>query len=122
LTSTIRGSEVVIHRVPIFSTLLSVETCLFRIVFSHHAVGAGNERGTPPSLRLGLTDTTFYCPSQSVLAEAAFYKKTTLFTSILDLNFGKELVKRCIWSIALYGAETWTRRKIDEKYLNSFEM
>jgi hypothetical protein len=85
-------------------------------------VGAGNERSTPTSLRLGLMDTTFYCLSQSALAEAAFYKKKTIFTSILDLNFRKELVKRCIWSIALYGAETWTRRKIDQKYLNSFEM
>jgi hypothetical protein len=27
-----------------------------------------------------------------------------------------------IWSIALYGAETWTLRKVDQKYLDSFEM
>jgi hypothetical protein len=27
-----------------------------------------------------------------------------------------------IWSIALYGAETWTLRKVDQKYLESFEM
>jgi hypothetical protein len=26
------------------------------------------------------------------------------------------------WSIALYGAETWTLRKVDQKYLESFEM
>jgi hypothetical protein len=31
-------------------------------------------------------------------------------------------MKRYIWSIALYGAETRTRRKIDQKHLNSFEM
>jgi hypothetical protein len=30
---------------------------------------------------------------------------------------------RCnIWSIALYGAETWTLRKLDQKCLESFEM
>jgi hypothetical protein len=26
------------------------------------------------------------------------------------------------WSIVFYGAETWTLRKIDQKYLESFEM
>jgi hypothetical protein len=31
-------------------------------------------------------------------------------------------VKCYIWSIALYGAETWTLRKVDQKYLESFEM
>jgi hypothetical protein len=34
----------------------------------------------------------------------------------------KKLVKCYIWSIALYGAETWTLRKVDQKYLESFEM
>jgi hypothetical protein len=29
---------------------------------------------------------------------------------------------RYIWSIALYGAETWTLRKVDQRYLESFEM
>jgi hypothetical protein len=32
------------------------------------------------------------------------------------------LVKCYTWSIALYGAETWTLRKVDQKYLESFEM
>jgi len=31
-------------------------------------------------------------------------------------------VKWYIWSIALYGAETWTLRVIDQKHLESFEM
>jgi hypothetical protein len=31
-------------------------------------------------------------------------------------------VKCYIWSIALYGAETWTLRAVDQKYLESFEM
>jgi hypothetical protein len=46
----------------------------------------------------------------------------TLFTSKLDLNLRKKLVKCCIWSIALYGAETWTLWKVDQKYLESFDM
>jgi len=31
-------------------------------------------------------------------------------------------VKCYIWSIALYGVETWTLRAVDEKHLGSFEM
>jgi hypothetical protein len=55
------------------------------------------------------------------MAKAAFSKKT-LFTSKLDLQLRKKLVKCYIWSIALYGAETWTLQKLDQKYLESFEM
>jgi hypothetical protein len=54
------------------------------------------------------------------MAKATFNKK--LFTSKIDLNFRKKLVKCYIWSIASCGAETWTLRKVDQKYLESFEM
>jgi hypothetical protein len=40
----------------------------------------------------------------------------------LDLELRKKLVKCYIWSIALYGAETWTLRAVDQKQLVSFEM
>ena len=56
------------------------------------------------------------------LAKAAFRKNSTLFTSKLDLNFRKKLINCCIWSIAFYGVETWTLRKVDQTYLESFEM
>jgi hypothetical protein len=55
------------------------------------------------------------------LAKAAFSKKT-IFTSKLDLELRKELVKHYIWSIALYGTKTWTLRKLDQKYVESFKM
>jgi hypothetical protein len=45
-----------------------------------------------------------------------------LFTSTLDLELRKKLVKCYIWSIALYGAETWTLRAVDQKHLERFEM
>jgi hypothetical protein len=45
-----------------------------------------------------------------------------LFTSTLDLELKKKLVKCYVWSIALYGAETWTLRAVDQKHLESFEM
>ena len=36
-------------------------------------------------------------------------------TWYVDLNLRKKLVKCYIWSIALYGAETWTLRAVDKK-------
>ena len=56
------------------------------------------------------------------MVKAAFNKKKTLFTSKLDLSLRKKLVKYYIWSMALYGDETWTLRAADQKYLESFEM
>jgi hypothetical protein len=56
------------------------------------------------------------------MAKAAFNKKKTLFTSTLDLELRKKLVKCYIRSIASYGAETWTHRAVDKKQLESFEM
>jgi hypothetical protein len=46
-------------------------------------------------------------------AKATLNKKKTLFTSTFDLNLRNKLVKCYIWSTDLYGAETWTLRKVD---------
>jgi hypothetical protein len=40
----------------------------------------------------------------------------------MDLELGKKLMKCYVWSIALYGAEIWTLRAVDQKHLESFEM
>ena len=45
-------------------------------------------------------------------------QKKSLFTGKLGLNLRKKLVK----CRTLYGAEIWTLRKVDKKYLESFEM
>jgi hypothetical protein len=45
------------------------------------------------------------------MVKAAFNKKKNIFTSKMDLNLRRKLVKCYIWGIALYGAETWTLRK-----------
>jgi hypothetical protein len=47
--------------------------------------------------------------------------KKALLTSKMDLYLGRN-VECCIWSTALYGAKSWTLRKVDQKYLKSFEM
>jgi hypothetical protein len=56
------------------------------------------------------------------MAKAAFSNKKPLLTSKKDLNFRKKLVTCCIWSIALCGAETGKLWKVNQKYLESFEM
>jgi hypothetical protein len=60
--------------------------------------------------------------SRIAIAKTAVNKKKHFFTSKLELNLRKKLVKCYIWNIALYDAETWTLRKVDQKYLESFEM
>jgi hypothetical protein len=53
------------------------------------------------------------------MAKDAFNKKRTFFPSTLDLELREKLVKCYVWSIALYGAETWTLRAMDQKHLES---
>ena len=57
-----------------------------------------------------------------LMAKTAFNKKRTLFTRTLDLELRKKLVECYIWSIALYGAETWTLRAVDQKHQETSEM
>jgi hypothetical protein len=65
----------------------------------------------------------------SKICVSAFFKSTdvvnkkgALPTGTLDLEVRKKLVKCYVWSIALYGAETWTLRTVNQKHLESFEM
>jgi hypothetical protein len=60
--------------------------------------------------------------SRIAIAKAAFNKKRVLFTSKMDLELRRKLVKCYIWSRALYGAETSTLRAVDQKHLETFEM
>jgi hypothetical protein len=40
----------------------------------------------------------------------------------MDLNLRKKPVICSNWSIAFFGAKTWTVRKVDQKYLESLEL
>jgi hypothetical protein len=60
--------------------------------------------------------------SRIAMVKVAFNKKKNLFTSKLDLNLRKKLVNCYTWSIDLCGAEMRTLRKVDQKYIESFEM
>jgi hypothetical protein len=55
---------------------------------------------------------TFEIKSRIAMVKAALNKNRNLFTSKLDLELRKKLVKSYIWSIPLYGAETWTLRTV----------
>jgi hypothetical protein len=52
------------------------------------------------------------------------YKKRKILFSPAKLytNLRKKLVECYSWSVALCGIETWTLRKVDQKYLESFKM
>ena len=56
------------------------------------------------------------------IAEEAFNRKITLLTGKLNIELRKKLVRCYVWNIALYGSETWILRKLERKYLGSFEM
>jgi hypothetical protein len=43
-------------------------------------------------------------------------------TSKLNIELKKKLVICCVWSIDLHGSETWTLRKLEGNFLESFEM
>jgi hypothetical protein len=67
-----------------------------------------------------MQDVTREIKSRVGFAKAASKKKT--FCEQIGFNARKKLVKCFIWSIALFGAEFWTPRKVGWKYLESFEM
>jgi hypothetical protein len=56
------------------------------------------------------------------MAKEAFNRKLSLLTSNLNIELWKKLIICYVWSIALYGSEIWTLRKLGRKYLESFEM
>jgi hypothetical protein len=58
--------------------------------------------------------------SRLAMAKAAF-NKDTLFTSKLDLNLSKNLVKCYVWNIAVYGAGTRLFKKVNQNYFKIFE-
>ena len=64
---------------------------------------------------------TWEIKSKTVMKKAAFDKKKNLFTGKLDINLRKKLVNCYIWSIALYGAENWTLRKIDRNVVQTIK-
>jgi len=56
------------------------------------------------------------------LAKQAFYKKKHLFIgNTVSLKTIKALIKSFVWSIALYGAETWKILKAERRRIEAME-
>jgi Reverse transcriptase (RNA-dependent DNA polymerase) len=56
------------------------------------------------------------------MAKEAFSRTKELVTKGLKKELKKRLVKTLVWSVALYGCETWTMKKEVVDRLNAFEM
>ena len=56
------------------------------------------------------------------MAKEAFNRKRSIFCGPLEKELRKRLVKCFVWSEVLYGAETWTLRRNEQKRLEAFEM
>ena len=56
------------------------------------------------------------------MAKEAFNRKRSIFCGPLEKELRKRLVKCFVWSVVLYGAETWTLRRNEQKQLDAFEM
>jgi len=74
------------------------------------------------SLKTNYSRCTRAVESRIAMVKAAFNKKMALFSSKLDLNLKKKLVKCYIWSLTLLCVETWTFGGEEHKYLESFQM
>ena len=55
--------------------------------------------------------------SRITVARAALFRERFIFHQDNSLKLRKEILKWYIWSIALFGAENLTLRKVDRKYL-----
>lgn len=57
------------------------------------------------------------------IAKPTFSKNFKLFTfKKLNLNIKKNLFRIYVWSITLYGCETWVINETERKVLEAFEM
>ena len=48
-------------------------------------------------------------------------RKQPLCSNNLSWEIKKTLIKSCIWSVAVYGSETWTIGKNEGGVINTFE-
>jgi len=56
------------------------------------------------------------------LGKEAFNQKSDLMRGSLSLHLKKRMVQAFVWSVALYGSETWTLQKEDIQRLEAFEI
>jgi hypothetical protein len=100
---------------------ISRQPSLIRIMINQKQLGNVEYFNCLGSMIINYTRCTKELKSRIAMAKAAFKKEEGSFHQHTGLkNLRKELVKFYVWSIALYGAETWTHRKVDQKCLERF--
>ena len=60
--------------------------------------------------------------SRIAMAKDAFNNRRELLTKRMNKELKKRIIKTVVWSVALYGAETWTLRQSEKNRLEAFEM
>ena len=60
--------------------------------------------------------------SRIAQAKKAFAEKRNLLTSTIEISIRKRFLKTYVWSVALYGCETWTIGKEEKRRIEAFEM
>ena len=60
--------------------------------------------------------------SRLAMAKDAFNKRKELLSKRMNIDTKKRIAKALVWSVALYGAETWALRAEDIKRIEAFEM
>jgi len=66
---------------------------------------------------------TMEVKSRITQAKTAFmHKKNLLCSQNISISVKKQLIKVYVWSIALYGFESWVLNKAEQKFFESFEM
>ena len=56
------------------------------------------------------------------MGKDAFGKRKELLSRKMSRDVKKKIIKTIVWSVTLYGAETWTLRQEDRRRLDAFEM
>ena len=56
------------------------------------------------------------------MAKEAFNRKRCISCRPLEKELWKRLVRCFVWSVVLYGAETWTLRQNEQERLEAFEL
>ena len=56
------------------------------------------------------------------MTKEAFNRKISIFCGPLEKELSKRLMKFFVWSLALYGEQTWTLQRNEQKRMEEFEM
>ena len=72
--------------------------------------------------RLGLDSSVMLWTIGLCHYQWTFNRRMSFLTSKLNIEHSKKLVRCYVWSIALYGSETWILRNLEPKYLMSFQI